>query len=153
MDTGGAARGGADAQLRDAGLRVTPARVAVVQVIGATDEHLSAEEIASRVASSAPEVHRATVFRTLERLADRGMLTHVHVPHAPTTYHLRRPDGRMHLHVVCRVCGSVLDVDADLLDSAAARLADAHGFRLDSAHAALSGTCSECASTAAGEPV
>jgi Fur family ferric uptake transcriptional regulator len=137
----------ADAQLRDAGLRVTPARVAVVQVVGETDEHLSAEEIAARVAVLAPDVHRATVFRTLERLADRGMLTHVHVPHAPTTYHLRRPDDRMHLHVVCRVCDSVLDVDATLLDAAAERLAESSGFILDSAHAALSGTCSNCTST------
>jgi len=133
-----------DEQLRAAGLRVTPARQAVLEVVSSTDEHLSADEIVDRVVSLAPDVHRATVFRTLERLADRGMIAHVHVPHAPTTYHVRRPEQRMHLHVVCRTCGAVIDVDPGLLDAAAAELERSNGFRLASEHAALSGTCAAC---------
>lgn len=134
-----------EAVLRDHGQRVTPARRLVLDVVGSTDSHLSADEIAALVADRAPDVHRATVFRTLSTLVESGILVHVHVPHAPTTYHLGHPHGRRHLHVVCSVCGSVYDTDPTVLDAAVERLRSTIGFELDADHIALSGRCATCA--------
>ncbi len=117
----------------------------MLEVLGASDAHRSAEEIATEVAEVAPDVHRATVFRTLERLVDLGVVAHVHLPHGATTYHLRDRGARMHLHVLCRGCGTIFDADPTLLDGAAAALADSIGFELAPDHAALSGTCADCA--------
>jgi Fur family ferric uptake transcriptional regulator len=132
-------------RLRELGQRVTPARQAVLEIVGSTDDHLSAEQIATLVAAREPDVHRATIFRTLDRLVSLGVLAHVHVPHAPTTYHLRRDDERMHIHVVCRECGGVFDADPALLDTAADELAETSGFVLEAEHTALSGRCASCA--------
>lgn len=133
-----------DSRLRELGQRSTPARRAVLEVLDATSAHLSADEIAIAVAQRAPEVHRATVFRTLDRLTTLGVVTHVHLPHGAATYHVAEPQSRLHLHLACRGCGGVFDTEATLLDDVAAELASTSGFVLDADHTALSGWCSEC---------
>lgn len=133
-----------ESRLHELGQRSTPARRAVLEVIGTTSEHLSADQIAVAVADRSPDVHRATVFRTLERLVSLGVVAHVHLPHGATTYHLREPQERMHLHLLCRGCGEVFDADADLLDEVRDRLAAASGFALQPDHTALSGRCARC---------
>lgn len=132
------------ARLRELGQRVTPARRAVLEVLDSTGAHLSADEITELVVEAAPDVHRATVFRTLERLAELGVIAHIHLPHGATTYHLHRPGTRMHLHVLCRVCGRVFDTEPDLLDRVAKELFKTIGFTLAADHAALSGVCADC---------
>lgn len=151
------------ARLRARGERVTPARHAVLRVIDAADdagEHLTAEQIGARVADLEPAVHRATVYRTLTSLADADAVTHVHLGGSSTVYHLAaqadsdarggeqptpQPD---HVHVQCVECGRVQDAAAHLLDDVAARLQRDLGFTLAQGHAALLGTCAECAQTA-----
>lgn len=84
------------ARLRLLGERVTPARHAVLSVVGAADEadeHLSAETIGERVAALEPSVHRATVYRTLASLTTAGVLTHVHLGGTGTVYHLTALGG------------------------------------------------------------
>lgn len=137
-------------RLRAAGERVTPARYAVLRVLDAADladEHLTAEQIGARVADVEPSVHRATVYRTLTALVETGVLSHVHLGGAATVYHLtERPAAEHpHAHVQCHACGRVLDVAPDVFDGVAARLRDDLGFVLDTGHAALLGTCRECA--------
>jgi Fur family ferric uptake transcriptional regulator len=143
-------------RLRSAGERLTPARYAVLRVVDAadrTDEHLTAEEIGARVAALEPAVHRATVYRTLTSLTDIGVLSHVHLGGSATVYHLapaREPEthahqhAHEHAHVQCHVCGKVLDVPPDVFDAVAERLRTDLGFVLDTGHAALLGTCSDC---------
>ena len=140
------------ARLRSAGERVTPARYAVLHVLDAADladEHLTAEQIGTRVADVEPSVHRATVYRTLTSLAETGVLSHVHLGGSATVYHLADPEPEHHhehghAHVQCHVCGRVLDVAPDVFDEVAARLRDDLGFVLDTGHAALLGTCRDC---------
>lgn len=131
-------------RLHDLGQRATPARCAVLDVLSATPEHLSADEIAAQVSVNAPDVHRATVFRTLDRLVSLRLIAHVHLPHGATTYHLREPGQRMHLHMLCRECGQVYDIDASLLDDVVTELREVRGFELDPSHSALSGRCETC---------
>lgn len=154
--------------LRRRGERVTPARCAVLRVLDAADtadEHLTAEQVGARVAEVEPSIHRATVYRTLTSLTDAGVLSHVHLGGAATVYHLCRPgadeDGvgedrsdplaahpHDHGHAQCVVCGRVIDVPAEALDGVAERLRSALGFELDTSHAALLGTCADCAADA-----
>ena len=146
---------GAVSRLRSAGERVTPARYAVLRVVDAADladEHLTAEQIGARVADVEPTVHRATVYRTLTSLVETGVLSHVHLGGAATVYHLTEaPAGHdpahqaHHAHVQCHACGRVLDVPPHTFDAVAAQLREQLGFVLDTGHAALLGTCRECA--------
>ena len=139
------------ARLRAVGERMTPARRAVLTVVDAADaagEHLTAEQIGVRVGDLEPAVHRATLYRTLTSLTELGALAHVHLGGSATVYHLGpgpEDDAHDHAHVQCHACGRVLDVPPDVLDDVAARLAADLGFVLDTGHAALLGTCRDCA--------
>lgn len=140
----GAAADLATRLLRDRGQRVTRPRLAVVEALDRLPGHPSAEQVAAEVASAAPGVHRATVYRTLETLAEVGVVTHVHMSHGTTAYHLASAEGEPHLHARCGVCGRVLDLPPDLLDAARDRVAAELGFELDTGHVALSGRCADC---------
>lgn len=135
--------------LRSRGERVTTARRGVLGVLASTSEHLSAERIYDEVVVDTPDVHRATVYRTLDALVSAGVIAHVHLPHGPAAYHLQDTDARPHIHLVCRQCKTVIDTAPDLLDGAARSVLDAHGFELDPDHVALTGWCSRCRSDGA----
>ncbi|CUU56830.1 Fur family transcriptional regulator, ferric uptake regulator [Parafrankia irregularis] len=133
------------AVLRRRGERVTSARRAVLEILSAASEHLSAEEVFGRALAVSPGLHRTTVYRALERLGELGLVTHVHTDHGPAFYHLSAPlTGAPHLHVRCRACERIVDVPADVLDDAARRLRDGAGFLLLADHTALAGLCSDC---------
>ncbi|HET8621091.1 MAG TPA: Fur family transcriptional regulator [Acidimicrobiales bacterium] len=129
------------ARLRRAGGRMTASRRAVVEALLAGGHHVTADEIVERVGASHPEVARSTVYRTLERLEQVGVITHVHLGHGPSTFHLA---DRPHHHAVCASCGAVVEVPWDALDHLAGELADRHGFELAPQHFALSGRCRDC---------
>ena len=139
------------ARLRDQHERVTPARVAVLEVLDRTDEHLSAEDVVARAAERAPHVHRATVYRALATLGDLGLVAHIHLGGTATVYHLSvvvpsAGGDRQHVHLQCTRCGTVLDAPADTMTALQERLEGEYAFRLDPGHTALLGTCARCRS-------
>lgn len=129
------------AALRRTGGRVTQPRRAVLAALASMPDHPTAEQVVAAVEAGPDDVHRATVYRTLDTLTGLGIVSHVHVGHGGTAYHLVDAD---HLHAQCHDCGSVVDVPDDILDGVRARLRDVAGFELDPSHVALSGRCADC---------
>ena len=129
------------ASLRDAGTRVTGPRRAVIAALAGSDGHLSAADLSEVVQAANPEVHQSTVYRTLDRLVELGVVEHIHVAHGPAVYHLTHDH---HIHLVCDRCGVVIDAPAAVLASAAAALSDGFGFRMAVGHVALTGRCADC---------
>lgn len=135
--------GAALEQLRERGERVTPARRAVVDVLARHHDHLSADRIAADVAELG--IHRATVYRTLDLLTAFGIVTTHPLPQGSTGYHLAAGEERhAHLHGLCRTCGTVVALPADLLSAAAQQASRATGFELDPLQSSLVGTCAAC---------
>lgn len=136
------------AALRARGERVTRVRQAVVEVLDATTEHLTADEISSRAEDLAPGLHRASVYRALATLGELGLVTHTHLGGAATVYHLnlgvpqRTAPG--HAHLQCSRCSRVIDIPVTLLDPLAAAVERDLGFRLEPRHTALLGVCTDC---------
>ena len=132
--------------LRDKGGRLTPARRTIVTALVEASTHVTAEELAATVQQRLPDVHLSTIYRTLERLEELGVIEHGHLGHGRAVYHLA--DERHH-HLVCDRCGWVLGVPPDLLDDVAANVERRFGFVLDPSHFSLGGRCRECAATTA----
>ena len=140
------------ALLRSVGLRITRPRVAVLSlVVAAGDAHLSADDLLQQVTAQDADVHRATVYRTLDGLVGAGVVCHVHLDRGQRAYHLAdtvaHPGGKLHLHAQCAECGRVIDLPPTVLGDAARRIHSASGFVLDPGHVALSGRCADCAAT------
>ncbi len=138
------------AALRDHGERVTDARRAVLGVLARTHEHVSADHVVALLEHGDPRVHRATVYRTLEVLAERGIVSSLHTAGGATAYHLATPaPGHEHLHAYCRVCGDVVVIPADCLDEAVREVTRVSGLTIDPQQSTLIGVCARCAEAAA----
>jgi Fur family transcriptional regulator, ferric uptake regulator len=129
------------ADLRAQGYRLTPQRELVLEAVREL-EHGSPEEILTQVRQSAKGVNISTVYRTLELLEKLGLVSHTHLGHGAPAYHATtEPD---HVHLVCRNCERVTQVEpsvaAGLVDELAARF----GFHTDVRHLTVFGTCRDC---------
>lgn len=130
------------ADLRARGYRLTPQRQLVLQAVAELG-HATPEDIATAVRRTASGVNISTVYRTLELLEELGLVTHTHLGHGPPTYHAANDDD--HVHLVCRVCGSVTETSPALVDGVVAALREGEGFVADVGHLAIFGTCRACA--------
>ena len=128
--------------LRDRGERLTRARRAVIDALVGSAEHLTAEQICGQVQEAHPEVHRATIYRTLDTLTELGVTEHSHLGHGPAVYHLA---DELHQHVVCESCGDVTEVPTSLLRGRGRRLRNDSGFVMRPTHFAIVGQCRKCA--------
>src|SRR5918912_501548 len=105
------ARTGLEARLREAELRLTPQRFAVLESLGRAEGHPTADQIATEINRRFPRASRATVYNTLNALRDAGLVREVtHGDDAAARY---ESNVEPHHHFVCRVCGRLEDVPAE----------------------------------------
>jgi len=130
--------------LRGVGQRVTPQRL---RILGAFrgDEHLSADEVFARVESVMPAVNRSTVYRTLELFRDLGLITETDLGGGVRQFELL---DKRHHHLICRDCGTMLDVDDALVAPLRELLHSRYGFTATIDHLALFGRCAACSKSA-----
>jgi Fur family ferric uptake transcriptional regulator len=130
-------------QLRDAGLRVTAPRLAVLDVLE-VNPHSTADLVAARVRDRLGGVSTQTVYDVLRVCAERGLLRRIEPAGSPVRYENRTGDN--HHHLVCRNCGDIRDVDC-AKGSAPCLTPDVdHGFVIDEAEVTYWGLCSVCQS-------
>lgn len=129
-------------QLRARGARVTAARRAVlVDLVRRGGAHPSAEDIARRLRRSHPDLHRSTVYRTLEVLEELGLVVRAGVGDGATAWHLA---ADRHHHARCDVCGTVIELPDAVLAPVVRRLERDHGFVAEPHHVTIGGTCADC---------
>ena len=128
-------------ELRAQGYRLTPQRQLVLEAVAALG-HATPDEIVTAVRRTASGVNISTVYRTLELLENLGLVTHTHLGHGAPTYHAATDDD--HVHLVCRLCGRVAEIEPQAVGDVVDRLIAEHGFVADVGHLAIWGTCRGC---------
>lgn len=135
-------------QLRARGKRLTQQRVRVLDAVRSVG-HATPDEVSALVlADGGPPLSASTIYRCLDALQELGLLTHTHVDHRVPSYHLS--SHSTHIHLVCRGCGSVDEIPAEVGADFRRIVALARGFEADLTHAAIHGKCSTC--RAGGDP-
>jgi Fur family transcriptional regulator, ferric uptake regulator len=129
------------AQLRARGYRLTPQRQLVLEAVGQLG-HGTPEDIATAVRQTASGVNISTVYRTLELLEELGLVQHTHLGHGAPTYSIPSDDD--HVHLVCRDCGAVEEMETALLEDVVRRVSSERGFTVDVGHFAVFGRCAGC---------
>ena len=124
--------------LRSRGFRMTPQRLAILDAMH-TGGHLSPLNIYERVRQTG--MTEATVYRTLEFLAENGIVYPAQNGGGHLTYELA--EGSHH-HLVCRSCGAQVDLEADVLKGMVRQLEKQTGYRLDAGHLTFTGLCPNC---------
>jgi Fur family ferric uptake transcriptional regulator len=130
-------------RLRAAGYKITPPRLAVLQVIERDGEHLNPGEIIQRAQAIHASVGRATVYRTLELLTQLHIIRPIYVGEQGPTY-IRAEGG--HHHLVCSACGVVVDFDQCVAEQMVQELSERFGFQINSHLLEFYGLCHRCQS-------
>jgi Fur family peroxide stress response transcriptional regulator len=132
--------------LKRAGLKMTPQRIAIVRLFADDESHPTAQALFERLRPEFPSMSFATVYNTLDALADAGLSNTLRLGSAARF----DPNTTPHHHAVCERCGSVRDVPAHSLapQRAASRRVSrvAPGFRVRSIERVYRGLCGACAS-------
>jgi Fur family transcriptional regulator, ferric uptake regulator len=129
-------------QLRRQGYRITPQRVMILSIIEHSDDHINAEEIYAQVVAKYPGVNISTVYRTLELLKQLGLIYEMDLGGGRVGYHPE--DKGHHHHLMCRQCGTVIDINESVMFSVRDILLQAFNFEADLKHLAISGLCEKC---------
>lgn len=129
--------------LKQRGLRLTPQRRAVLHAIAQGHEHLTPAHIYHKAREESPGIGLVTVYRTLDMLAELGLLCEVPTTGDARSYILRRTAAHHH-HLICADCGAVADFsDCDLGELERA-LALETGFKIEGHILEFLGRCESC---------
>jgi Fur family transcriptional regulator, stress-responsive regulator len=128
-------------ELRGAGLRVTAARVALLDTVRNGD-HLGVEEIATGVRARVGHISLQAVYEALNALTVVGLIRRIEPAGSPARFEGRVGDN--HHHVVCRSCGVLADVDCAVGEVPCLTASDDHGFSIDEAEVVYWGLCPDC---------
>ena len=128
--------------LRRAGMRWTPQRRLLLEVLEKTDGHVTGSELVDRLRAVDPQTTPSTVYRTLRVLEDLGVVEHAHGADGREEFHVRPAESHGHLH--CSSCGSSWEISP--ADAAATVLdfRDRLGFEIDLSHLSVGGRCAAC---------
>lgn len=128
--------------LRDAGLRVTRQRTAVLNAV--TDHpHADTTAIIDHARQSIPELSHQAVYDSLRALTDAGLVRCIEPAGSAARYETRTGDN--HHHLVCRTCSRIVDIDCAIGAAPCLTPAHDHGFVIDEAEVVFWGQCPSCA--------
>ena len=128
-------------QLRDAHLRVTQPRLAVLAAV-AEHPHADTDSIIGAVRAELGAVSHQAVYDVLRALTDAALVRRIQPTGSVARYESRVADN--HHHVVCRSCGTIADVDCAVGETPCLTAADSHGFSIDEAEVVYWGLCPGC---------
>ena len=128
--------------LRDAGLRVTRPRVAVLGAVHALP-HSDTDSLIAAARRDVPDVSHQAVYDCLSALTRSGLVRRIQPPGSVARYESRVGDN--HHHVVCRACGTIADVDCAVGHAPCLTASQDHGFTIDEAEVVYRGLCPDCA--------
>lgn len=132
--------------LRKGGYKVTPGRVAILEVLESSGKPLS---VAQLMAKLPKKLNPTTVYRALEALAKSGFIRKVHLRHAHTHYELV-VGVKHHHHIICERCGIVEDIEnCNTQNLEQAALKKSQAFASIRSHSLeFFGICKKCVSIA-----
>jgi Fur family ferric uptake transcriptional regulator len=130
------------ATLRRHGYKLTPQRLAVVQAITSSQDSLTPATIYGKVQPAYPNIGLVTVYRTLEILAELGLICELHGGGICRSYTTSLPEH--HHHLICSGCGTVVDFTQHHLGGLESSLSKQSGFRIDGHLLEFFGLCPAC---------
>ena len=134
-------------RLRTAGLRATPQRLLLMQILEGTEEHLDAEALYEQARQQDPRISLATVYRTLSALKEAGLVDQRYFAREHRREYFEAAQPEEHYHFTCLGCGRVIEFSTPLMEQVRRDLEARFGVRFNHACVCFEGFCPECAGT------
>lgn len=132
---------GLSKNLKMAGYKLTPARLAVIEVLETYSEHLSHNQILEAGQKIYPKLSRATVYRTMELLVELKLVRPVYL-NDPTQRFVSAAGG--HHHLICVNCDTTFEFDHCTVNQLAQELTKQFRFKIHNHLLEFQGLCSAC---------
>ncbi len=129
------------ALLKERGIQVTAQRIAVLRAVS-RHPHITADAAADIVRREIGAISLQSVYDALNVLVTGGLLRRIQPAGSPARFEDRVGDN--HHHLVCRVCGRVVDVDCAVGSAPCLTASDDGGYEIDEAEVAFWGRCPDC---------
>ncbi len=127
--------------LRRRGIQVTAQRLAVLRAV-AGQPHIAADAVAEVVRAEIGAISLQSVYDALSLLVAEGLIRRIQPAGSPARFEDRVGDN--HHHLICRVCGTLVDVDCAVGSAPCLTAADDKGYEIDEAEVAYWGRCPDC---------
>jgi Fe2+ or Zn2+ uptake regulation protein len=125
------------------GMRLTPQRRVILEVLDKSEEHLDAEALYQEAKARDPKISLATVYRTLAALRELGLVQQRHLARHEHRGYYEIAD-QQHYHFTCLRCGRVIEFDTPLMAQMQEELAEEMGVQVVQARLYLEGYCAVC---------
>jgi Fur family ferric uptake transcriptional regulator len=129
--------------LKRRGLKTTRERTALFEEIFSTHLHFDAEDLVSRMRERGKKISRATVYRTLDLLYECGLVGRVRLNEEKYRYE-RQMQGEHHDHLVCTVCGKIIEFVEPKIEVLQEDICTRYGFYPTSHSHQIRGICADC---------
>jgi Fur family transcriptional regulator, peroxide stress response regulator len=129
-------------KLRDNGHKITPQRLAIVDILANSESHPSVENIHAQIKKDFPTMSLATVYRNIVLIKSLGEVLELGFPDGSNRYDGNKPYP--HPHVICIKCKKIVDPDLDSLDSMKKEVALETDFKILNHRLDFFGICSNC---------
>jgi Fur family peroxide stress response transcriptional regulator len=131
-------------KLRDHGHKITPQRLAIVNILAASQGHPSVENIHARIKKDYPTMSLATVYKNILLIKSLGEVLELGFPDGSNRYDGNRPHP--HPHVICIKCKKIVDPNLDNLDEMQKEVELETRFKILNHRLDFFGICSDCRS-------
>ena len=126
--------------LRKAGLKVTLPRIKILELLeSAENHHMSAEDVYRALADQGEDVGLATVYRVLTQFEQAGIVERHNFENNLSVFEIVQDEH--HDHLVCDVCGKIVEFHNALIEEEQFKVAEAHNFKLSGHALVLYGVC------------
>ena len=125
--------------LKGLGIRVTPQRVAVYQVLSRLRGHLSVEQVYEVVREKVPAISLATVYAVIQAFLDKGLIKALYIDCERLFFDMRMDN---HPHFLCQRCRRIVDLDVEICPGLEGRVVDGH--TITSFEGYFYGVCRDC---------
>jgi Fur family ferric uptake transcriptional regulator len=130
-------------RLRDAGYKLTHARLTVLAALEDGGGHLTSTEVLERVTQLDPSIGRASVFRTLDLFTQLSIIRPTYIDSSVTPTYVFMPNGHHH-HVICTNCSRVIEFEDCGLDDLTSKLEASLHVHLTGHLLEFYGVCENC---------
>ena len=114
-------------ELKQAGFKVTSARVNILNILKRRSCHLSADDIRNILLDKQINIGLATIYRVLNEFTDKGLVLR-HCFGASSVYEIDR--GAHHDHMVCVETGKIIEFENEEIEILQRNIAEKHGYEL-----------------------
>ncbi len=126
-------------------VRMTAQRRLLVSIIQDSPRHLDAATLLQIARKKDPEIDRATVYRTLALLKNRGLIDELDLMHIEGEKHYyEAKTNRDHCHMACFRCGAIMEYTSSSLDKLKEEMVKQSGFQIRVVRLEVGGFCKRC---------